>query len=87
MNKSKIAENLEDSLVHYYSNTSTAEDILIGAGIPIGHPKMQEMAEIMAQSQQEWDSADCDKEKPTTAQDTALDAILESTAQDIVALV
>ncbi len=78
--KNKIKQ-VSELLVEYLSNMINTSDV--AEKLSITEEKLEQ---ILKDTQQDWEDADCDKEGATKEQEAKMDLILERAAEKIIRL-
>lgn len=86
--KNQLTEVIENNLVEYFANSISSSrfiDEFIRPITSVTEDQEEEIANIMAEANRDWDNAECDVEGATREQDILMDKILEKTASCIIA--
>lgn len=83
---------VENNLVEYFANSVSSEKFVEKYIIPnttrlVTDSEVQEICEILAQSQKGWEALDCDSEGATKEQEQAMDAYIDRITSEIMDVV
>lgn len=82
-----LKEQIESQLVNYYGNTINMDTFIERVILPhfqVSVEKIEEIQDLVSESQFGWDNLDCDIEGATTAQQKEIDRFLSETIDTII---
>jgi len=85
-NQDQVTEVVSNNVAEYFANSITSTDFIENHIKPISsvsEEQEEKICQILKESQQDWDSAECDAEGATQEQNKALDLIIYKCATEI----